>query len=486
MATNLQHPRPIHSSGTTSPVCASTFWNFGRPPWSSNGSARTRSRWSIPIGAWAPATWWTTSRSARRTCGCCSTSSIGVGLSTFWGRAPARDGVDRRRPSPSRSPVRRGQRHRRFAPSPAVVATAHPVGGVRPPRRSDRTRAPGLVRIMVTMPSEAGADPAVIESLLAQGMTIMRVNCAHDGPATWQRMIDQPAAARSQAWPDVPYRIRSRRSQTAHWPHRPRDPRSSGFARFATTWPMPRPPAVRFGPKAALRGPIRPVLPIDRLLCTEARVWRRAAAAGRSRATARLLGRRDRRPDDLLCSCDRTAYLATGLPSRCTDLARGSVGLAWPAASRPKAGSRSKWGTSWSSPGIWRRVIRPCRQWRRRVSGPRRLAARCRRSSSASRSGTACCSTTANSRAWSANVFARGCSWRSCGRGAARPAAGREGVELPGHRARPARTDGEDIEDLEFVVSHADLVSLSFVNCAADIEALYRHLAAGRGRLVVC
>src|SRR5262245_12990541 len=45
---------------------------------------------------------------------------------------------------------------------------------------------PGLVRIMVTMPSEAGNDPALIEDLLNQGMTIMRVNCAHDGPDTWR------------------------------------------------------------------------------------------------------------------------------------------------------------------------------------------------------------------------------------------------------------------------------------------------------------
>src|SRR5262245_28903770 len=46
------------------------------------------------------------------------------------------------------------------------------------------------VRIMVTMPSEAASDPSVVDSLLEQGMSVMRVNCAHDGPAEWTAMIE--------------------------------------------------------------------------------------------------------------------------------------------------------------------------------------------------------------------------------------------------------------------------------------------------------
>ena len=51
---------------------------------------------------------------------------------------------------------------------------------------ADETLGPcpsgGNVRIMVTMPSEAASNPAVIDHLVSQGMTVMRVNCAHDGP----------------------------------------------------------------------------------------------------------------------------------------------------------------------------------------------------------------------------------------------------------------------------------------------------------------
>lgn len=46
------------------------------------------------------------------------------------------------------------------------------------------------VRIMVTMPSEAGDDYTLVHDLVKQGMNCMRINCAHDDAATWSRMID--------------------------------------------------------------------------------------------------------------------------------------------------------------------------------------------------------------------------------------------------------------------------------------------------------
>jgi pyruvate kinase len=44
-------------------------------------------------------------------------------------------------------------------------------------------------RIMVTMPSEAAGDPGMIRDLIAGGMRVMRVNCAHDEPRVWERMV---------------------------------------------------------------------------------------------------------------------------------------------------------------------------------------------------------------------------------------------------------------------------------------------------------
>ncbi|HTO46389.1 MAG TPA: pyruvate kinase [Burkholderiales bacterium] len=45
------------------------------------------------------------------------------------------------------------------------------------------------VRIMVTMPSEAGDDSVLMDDLLRAGMDCMRINCAHDNPDIWRRMI---------------------------------------------------------------------------------------------------------------------------------------------------------------------------------------------------------------------------------------------------------------------------------------------------------
>src|SRR5271157_479221 len=52
------------------------------------------------------------------------------------------------------------------------------------------------VRIMVTMPSEAAQDFGLVRDLLLNGMDVMRVNCAHDGPTEWAAMISNLERAR--------------------------------------------------------------------------------------------------------------------------------------------------------------------------------------------------------------------------------------------------------------------------------------------------
>ncbi|MGD0718859.1 MAG: pyruvate kinase [Thermoplasmata archaeon] len=46
------------------------------------------------------------------------------------------------------------------------------------------------VRIMVTMPTEAATDYGLVRDLVEGGMDCARINCAHDGPAEWARMIE--------------------------------------------------------------------------------------------------------------------------------------------------------------------------------------------------------------------------------------------------------------------------------------------------------
>ncbi len=45
------------------------------------------------------------------------------------------------------------------------------------------------VRIMVTMPSDAAHDYALVRELVSRGMDAMRINCAHDTPEEWAAMI---------------------------------------------------------------------------------------------------------------------------------------------------------------------------------------------------------------------------------------------------------------------------------------------------------
>ena len=54
------------------------------------------------------------------------------------------------------------------------------------------------VRIMITLPSEVADDYSLIKAMLVKGMDCARINCAHDTPAIWSRMIEQIAMARRE------------------------------------------------------------------------------------------------------------------------------------------------------------------------------------------------------------------------------------------------------------------------------------------------
>ena len=54
------------------------------------------------------------------------------------------------------------------------------------------------VRIMVTMPSEVADDYSLIKNMLVHGMDCARINCAHDTPEIWARMIKQINLARRE------------------------------------------------------------------------------------------------------------------------------------------------------------------------------------------------------------------------------------------------------------------------------------------------
>lgn len=51
------------------------------------------------------------------------------------------------------------------------------------------------IRIMVTMPQEAAASPDLVSELIKAGMDCQRINCAHDTPDVWLKMIENARKA---------------------------------------------------------------------------------------------------------------------------------------------------------------------------------------------------------------------------------------------------------------------------------------------------
>jgi pyruvate kinase len=54
------------------------------------------------------------------------------------------------------------------------------------------------VRIMVTLPGDVAEDYSLIKDMLVHGMNCARINCAHDAPEIWARMIEQISLARRE------------------------------------------------------------------------------------------------------------------------------------------------------------------------------------------------------------------------------------------------------------------------------------------------
>jgi pyruvate kinase len=48
----------------------------------------------------------------------------------------------------------------------------------------------GHTRIMVTLPSEAADDYHLVKEMALAGMDVARINCSHDGPEAWLKMIE--------------------------------------------------------------------------------------------------------------------------------------------------------------------------------------------------------------------------------------------------------------------------------------------------------
>ena len=176
--------------------------------------------------------------------------------------------------------------------------------GPLPPGRS--------VRIMVTMPSEAAHNPSLVRDLLAAGMDVMRINCAHDNPEAWLKMIENLRRAERElgrtckicadlAGPKLrtgPLATTARVIKL-----RPERDIRGRVTKPAQVWFVRPGQACDESPAVPLVGAA-----LDHAQPGDAFVLRD------TRGRYRVLKIVTRRDDAVLAECDRTTYLETGMP----------------------------------------------------------------------------------------------------------------------------------------------------------------------------
>ena len=343
------------------------------------------------------------------------------------------------------------------------------------------------VRMMVTLPSAAAHDAALVASLVCAGMDVARINCAHDGPLQWAAMA---AAVR----------------QAAHRAHRPvRVLMDLGGPKLRTAALPAGPRVMRFKPQRDACG--RTIAPLrfglqahDAQLAIEGAAtslgvdpaWLSRIRAGDrldvtdARGARRRLRVVERTDAGLLVECDHTLYLTPETPLR---LHRRTQALRETRLSRipERPGELHLFRGDLldlvpGEPGP-DAVQRPAGR------GPARATIGCTLPE-------ALAQVRKGQRIWfddgHIGGIVRRCSARRVvveitdAREGGEKLRADKGINLPDTDLELPALTAQDLQDLDAVARHADLVGLSFAQSAADIRTLREQLAArGAGDLGV-
>ncbi len=333
--------------------------------------------------------------------------------------------------------------------------------------------AGGLAGIMVTLPAEAAERPALITDLLEAGMTIARINCAHDDPVVWGRMVEGVTQARVATGRPCAIAM------------------DLGGPKLRTGQLAPQPAVIRARPPRDRFG--RPIQPVQILAVppgasppprdTEAVLLpARLFKARRLKVGDRLRGRDAsgrqrtltvvrRGPDGVLLQADKSCRFVTGLVFRQRQgNARLVVGPLAPVSGerllRPGDAIRltpelDRGGGT--LPCTLPEVFFDLRLGERVLFDDGRIGGVIRGVSPQE----VLLEITA--------AQARGSRLRSD-----------KGINFPDSELRTPALTAKDIEDLAFAAQHADMISYSFVRRVSDIETLRQCLEdRGRGDLAV-
>jgi len=184
-------------------------------------------------------------------------------------------------------------------------------------------------RIMVTMPGEAADDPDLIRGLVEDGMGIMRINCAHDSPEIWERMVKHLRKAERELGKRclVSFDLAGPKLRTG--------PITPGPA--VIKWRPTRNALGQVTERARVRlvagsnqpDVKEPTIPVEAALLAKAKPGDTFTFVD-ARDRKRVLDVREVHPGECLCETDRTAYVVPGtsltLWRERSSIAQGEVG----------------------------------------------------------------------------------------------------------------------------------------------------------------
>jgi pyruvate kinase len=334
-----------------------------------------------------------------------------------------------------------------------------------------------LTHIMVTMPSEAAEDPAIIRNLLADGMNIMRVNCAHDGPEAWLKMIQHLRQAEAElgiackvsfdlAGPKLRTEAIAAGDEVIKW--RPQRNHLGAVIQPARIWLTPT-AAGEAQAAAAV------VIPVETAVAVQAGDVIRLTDARQRRRQLRVV---EVAAGGWLCECDRTGYVTSTMPF---DILRdqvkiggGTIGKLPPLAQsislktgdclRVMQGSRPGQPAVLDAAGqvvvpacvscALPEVFQDVKPGERIFFDDGKIAGVIQ---------------TVGAAEFTVDIT-------SAVNGIAK-LKGEKGINLPDTALNLPALPPKDLEDLEFAAQHGDLVALSFVQKPEHLEQLVRELA---------
>jgi pyruvate kinase len=323
--------------------------------------------------------------------------------------------------------------------------------------------------IMVTLPGESADEPDLIRDCASAGMDVARINCAHDDEPTWARMVDHVRSApRTPSAPRIAMDLAGPKLRTGPLAPGPNvrrvAPRRDAFGRVL------EPAVVRL-----VAGDPPPRAPRSRTLhlpCDPAWVARRSVGEPITLVDTRDAHRQWTVAEVGAGWCDalvdHTTYVATGTELRVGD-DRSAVGdlPPLPIAHRVHPGERLVLTRSLdpaprTPPDAWHRVGCTLPEVFLDVRPGQRIWF------DDGKIGGVVDEVSADEIVVElTDVAPRGANLR-----------GGKGINLPDTDLVLDALTAKDLADLPFVAAHADIVNLSFVRRAEDVEHLQRELAA--------